>query len=105
MAARNPCIRGMRAYTCPGHHTISAAHWSQDIAHQLSEMSEKQLSHVAPMLDEYILAEVRISAKIHGRNQGRRRQEGLIAKMLRNLPGLDLDNLQASNLRLLLIPI
>ena len=45
---------------------------------------------------DYIIYEVRISAKINGRNQGRRRQEGLIAKMLRNLPGLELEQLQVS---------
>ena len=73
------------------------AHESQDIAHQLSEMSDKQLSHVAPLLDDYIIYEVRISAKINGRNQGRRRQEGLIAKMLRNLPGLELEQLEVSS--------
>lgn len=48
------------------------------------------------MLDEYIIEEVKISSRIPGKNQGRRRQEGLIAKMLRNYPGLDLEELEVN---------
>eukprot|EP00192_Tetraselmis_astigmatica_P021882 CAMPEP_0117656526 /NCGR_PEP_ID=MMETSP0804-20121206/4852_1 /TAXON_ID=1074897 /ORGANISM="Tetraselmis astigmatica, Strain CCMP880" /LENGTH=269 /DNA_ID=CAMNT_0005462935 /DNA_START=330 /DNA_END=1139 /DNA_ORIENTATION=+ len=72
------------------------AHWSQDVAKRLSNLSEKQLSLVTSwgFLDEYIVDEVRISSRIDGKNQGRRRQEALVAKLLRNHPGLDLQELE-----------
>mmetsp|Transcript_27663 Transcript_27663/g.69507 ORF Transcript_27663/g.69507 Transcript_27663/m.69507 type:complete len:291 (-) Transcript_27663:310-1182(-) len=72
------------------------AHQSHDMAAKLSELTENQLALLEPMLDDDIIQAVKISARIDGKNQGRRRQEQLIGKLLREYPGPGLDELETS---------
>eukprot|EP00197_Chlamydomonas_leiostraca_P003540 CAMPEP_0202875712 /NCGR_PEP_ID=MMETSP1391-20130828/27799_1 /ASSEMBLY_ACC=CAM_ASM_000867 /TAXON_ID=1034604 /ORGANISM="Chlamydomonas leiostraca, Strain SAG 11-49" /LENGTH=209 /DNA_ID=CAMNT_0049557439 /DNA_START=22 /DNA_END=647 /DNA_ORIENTATION=- len=50
----------------------------------LAHMTEKQLKALSPLVGEQVLDAVRIAAKLPRSNQGRKRQEGLVAKLLRD---------------------
>ncbi|KAL6758188.1 hypothetical protein V8C86DRAFT_1524616 [Haematococcus lacustris] len=54
---------------------------------EMCHMPEKHLQALAPLCGEEVLGAVRIAARLPRNNQGRRRQENLVAKMLRS--GLD----------------
>lgn len=49
----------------------------------LTAMNAKQLKGVAHLVTPRVIDAIAIASKIDGTNQGRRRQEGLVAKMLR----------------------
>ncbi|KAJ9512071.1 hypothetical protein QJQ45_004633 [Haematococcus lacustris] len=51
---------------------------------EMCHMPEKHLQALAPLCGEEVLGAVRIAARLPRNNQGRRRQENLVAKMLRS---------------------
>ncbi|KAK9824610.1 hypothetical protein WJX72_011698 [[Myrmecia] bisecta] len=55
-----------------------------DASRDLCQLSPKQLGVVAPLLSEDLVEAIAIARTINGRNQGRRRQEGLVGKLLRD---------------------
>ncbi|KAL4853423.1 hypothetical protein ACK3TF_005562 [Chlorella vulgaris] len=55
----------------------------QDISRKLARLSDKQLARLEPLVGEEVVEAVALAASISHRNQGRQRQEGLVAKMLR----------------------
>jgi hypothetical protein len=71
-----------------------AALQSHELAAKLSQLTENQLALLEPLLDDDIVEAVQISSRIDGKNQGRRRQEQLIGKMLREYPGPGLGELE-----------
>lgn len=73
----------------------AAAQAFQDIARQLSRLTEKQLVRLTPLLGEEVTDAVALAARISHRNQGRGRQEGLVARLLRSSAddGLGMDQL------------
>ncbi|KAL4432801.1 hypothetical protein ABPG77_008127 [Micractinium sp. CCAP 211/92] len=55
----------------------------QQIARQLSRLTEKQLARLEPLVGEEVVAATALAARISHRNQGRQRQESLVARLLR----------------------
>mmetsp|Transcript_9373 Transcript_9373/g.23832 ORF Transcript_9373/g.23832 Transcript_9373/m.23832 type:complete len:286 (+) Transcript_9373:30-887(+) len=61
----------------------------------LTDMSPKQLQGVSHLLEEDMIDAIAIAARIPRSNQGRKRQEGLVEKLLRNhLDQRELDKLE-----------
>ncbi|PRW18310.1 hypothetical protein C2E21_9330 [Chlorella sorokiniana] len=61
----------------------SSAKAFQDIARQLSRLTDKQLARLTPLVGEEVVDAVALAARIDRRNQGRQRQESLVARLLR----------------------
>jgi len=53
------------------------------MARQLSRLTDKQLARLTPLVGEEVVDAVALSARIDRRNQGRGRQESLVARLLR----------------------
>lgn len=62
---------------------LCAAKQFQDLARQLTRLTEKQLVRLQPLVGEQVVDAVGLAARISNRNQGRQRQESLVAKLLR----------------------
>lgn len=55
----------------------------QRLARELSRLSEKQLARLEPLVGEGVVDAVGVAASLSIRNQGRQRQESLVARLLR----------------------
>ncbi|KAL4458110.1 hypothetical protein ABPG75_012975 [Micractinium tetrahymenae] len=55
----------------------------QEIARQMSRLTEKQLARLEPLIGEEVVAATALANRISHRNQGRQRQESLVARLLR----------------------
>ena len=76
---------------------LPAAKQYQDLARLLSRLSDRQLARLQPMVGEDVVDAVALAARISHRNQGRQRQESLIAKLLRvTVQDADVPQLQVS---------
>lgn len=63
--------------------SFPAAKAFQDIARQLSRLTDKQLARLTPLVGEEVVDAVALAARLDRRNQGRGRQESLVARLLR----------------------
>lgn len=53
------------------------------MSRELARLTEKQLARLEPLLGEELVSAAALAASISHRNQGRQRQENLVARMLR----------------------
>jgi ribosomal 50S subunit-associated protein YjgA (DUF615 family) len=72
-----------------------AAKHYQEIARALAKLSERQLARLEPLVGEDVVSAVGLASRISHRNQGRQRQESLVAKLLRvTVQDADVEQLQ-----------
>lgn len=76
-----PCLPAHHPGTACPH--LDAAKLFQEIARQMSRLTEKQLARLEPLVGEEVVAATAQASRISHRNQGRQRQEGLVARLLR----------------------
>ena len=72
-----------------------AAKHYQEIARALAKLSDRQLARLEPLVGEDVVSAVGLASRISHRNQGRQRQESLVAKLLRvTVQDADVEQLQ-----------